>query len=207
EQEVEGRAGDDHRRAYRQRLSIEGAMDLAGIDLPLGLVEHLDVAAEGNHGDRVFRLAVAASPRHERAAEADRELQDLDAEPARDPEMAELVDRDENADGQYEAQQAEQEIHRLGAVAGFDHVTGDGTRAPVDIEHRLEVAARVLVAGLQGFLDDGGYGGERYAAGKERFHGHLVGGVEDHRGRPPRARRLARQRETRETHLVGPLEV
>src|SRR4029077_12368036 len=65
----------------------------------LALVQHLYVAAERNGRQPIFGvIGSAALPAHERPAEADRETQHFEPESARDPEMPELVDRDEHAD-------------------------------------------------------------------------------------------------------------
>ena len=63
----------------------------------LALVEHLDVAAQRDRGDRVLG-AVAAAAHPQRPAETDREAQHLDPEPARDPEVPELVEGHQHAE-------------------------------------------------------------------------------------------------------------
>ena len=48
EQEIGQRAGADHRDALAYRFAIEGPVQFLRGDLSLALVEHLDVAAQGN---------------------------------------------------------------------------------------------------------------------------------------------------------------
>src|SRR5262249_15141403 len=75
-------------------------------------VEEFHVAAERNRADGVFD-AVAPDARPDGFAEPDREPQDLDPETPRDPEMAELVERDQHAErDQQPPRGTEQLAHR-----------------------------------------------------------------------------------------------
>ncbi len=91
-------------------LRVNDWEQLGGGDRPFALIEQLHVAAERQHGDGVDR-AVLAGALDERLAEADRESQHLEAEAPGDPEMAELVDRDQQAHGHDEPQGVPGEIH------------------------------------------------------------------------------------------------
>src|SRR5262249_39647510 len=64
----------------------------------LARIEKLDVAAERNCADRVFD-AVTADARPQRFAESDRKAQHPDAAAPGDPEVAELVECYEDAEG------------------------------------------------------------------------------------------------------------
>ena len=66
--------------------------------LPSRLVEQLHVAAERYGRDHELDRVLAEHAPIQRLAEADGEAQHADAELARDPEMAELVHRDQHAD-------------------------------------------------------------------------------------------------------------
>ena len=48
EQEIGQRTGADHRDALAHRFAVEGPVQFLRGDLPLALVEHLDVTAQGN---------------------------------------------------------------------------------------------------------------------------------------------------------------
>ena len=98
ENQVEGRAGRGDRHALADRLAVVCLVEFLGRDLAFALVEHLDVAAERNRGDgELGAVAVATHP--QRLAEADRKAQHLDpAQPGHD-EMAELVEGDQQAEG------------------------------------------------------------------------------------------------------------
>ena len=68
-------------------------------DVAFALVEHLDVAAERDRGDHPLgAVGAERAGSTERAAEADREAQDLHAAQARDEVVAELVDDDQEAE-------------------------------------------------------------------------------------------------------------
>ncbi len=99
EQEIRAGTGREHGDPSPDGAAVEGAVRLRGIDLALALVEHLDVAAERDRRDPVFDLiGVLAAPAQQWPAESDRKPEHLEAEPARNPEMAVLVDRDQHAD-------------------------------------------------------------------------------------------------------------
>ena len=78
-------------------LRLYAAAPVAG-DGAFTLVEQLDVTAERNGGNHVLDAIACRARAPQRLAEADREAQHADAEPARHPEMTELVHRDEHAD-------------------------------------------------------------------------------------------------------------
>ena len=70
--------------------------------------------------------SVWSAPRHaleQRLAEAHREPQHLEAEPARHPEMAELVHGHQQADGDDEPQELPADIHRS-ALQRARHAAG-----------------------------------------------------------------------------------
>src|SRR5205085_2322114 len=77
----------------------------------LALVEQLHVAAERHRRHHVFDAIGAGDALEQRPAETDREAQHLEAEPPRDPEMPELVHRDENSHGDHEPQRVPDETH------------------------------------------------------------------------------------------------
>ncbi len=75
----------------------EGASAVLGsLDIGFLLAEELDVAAQGHRGDEVFGFADVAPD--ELGAEAEGELEDLDADPARGQEVTELVEGDQDAE-------------------------------------------------------------------------------------------------------------
>jgi hypothetical protein len=113
--QVEGRSGECHQETLPGRLAVEGLVALRGRDIVLALVEELHVAAERNGRDDVFD-AVRRRAAPQRPTESDGELEDLDAEAPRHPEMAELVDGDQDRDrhdeGQHRGAQGRQRRHR-----------------------------------------------------------------------------------------------
>ena len=109
EQEIEHRAGDHDRHPLQHRLAVEGLVQIALGHFELALVEHLHVAAERNCGNRVFG-AIAAQTRPQRLAEAHRKADHVHAKPARDPEMAELMEGDQDADADDQPPDRAQEI-------------------------------------------------------------------------------------------------
>ena len=86
-------------------------MQLIGGDLPLALVQHLDVAPQGDTGQHILGgVGVALAP-EQGPAEADGEAQHLDAQAARDPEVPELVNRDQDRQGDQEGTEGKEQIH------------------------------------------------------------------------------------------------
>jgi hypothetical protein len=109
QQEVERRPRQDDQAALPQRRVVEGARALVRQHRALALVEHAHVAAQRHRRDHVLD-AVGAAPSPQRPAEADREAQHLHAAAPRDPEMAELVERHQHADGDDEAADAPRQV-------------------------------------------------------------------------------------------------
>ena len=110
EQDVEGGAGEQHHDALPGRTAREGARQLVRRHRTFALIEQLHVAAERQRGDPVFvPFGVDVLP--QRLAEADGEAQHLEAEPSRDPEMAELMHRDQKAHGDHEPQRVPDHTH------------------------------------------------------------------------------------------------
>ena len=86
-----------------RKLNARGS--IGACDGPFALVEHLHVAAERNRREPVFDVVrPRAAPLHDGLAEAYREPQHLEAEPARNPVMAKLVDGHEHTDRNDETQ-------------------------------------------------------------------------------------------------------
>ncbi len=102
ERDVESGAGEQHENALPRRPAGEGATELRGGHRALALIEHLDVAAQRNRGNDILRAVRPPHALQQRPAKSDREPEDLEAEPPRDPVMAELVHRDEQAHGYQE---------------------------------------------------------------------------------------------------------
>src|SRR5690606_6363147 len=98
EQEVEGGTGCGDRHALTDRLAVMGLVEFFGRHLRLALVEHLDVAAERDCGNREFG-AMAITPRPQRLAEADRKTQHLHPAITGDDEMPELVEGHQQSEG------------------------------------------------------------------------------------------------------------
>ena len=109
EQQIEQRPGHHHRRAHPQRLPVEGAMGLGRVHLALALVQHLDVSAQGDGGEHVFRLIGRALAPPQGATEADGETQHPDPEAAGHPEVAELVHADQDPDRDRKGEQFDDE--------------------------------------------------------------------------------------------------
>jgi hypothetical protein len=91
-------------------LPVEGTVEFLLGHAALSLVEHLHVTTERN-GSQDVLCAVATNPAPQRAAEPDGETQHTHSATARDPEMTELVDRDEDAQGEQGDQNGLQEFH------------------------------------------------------------------------------------------------
>ncbi len=102
EHDVESRAGEQHENALPWRPAGEGASELRGSHRTLALIEYLDVATQGNRGYDVLRAVRAPHPLEQWTTEPHGEPEDLEAEAPRDPVMAELVHRDEQAHGYQE---------------------------------------------------------------------------------------------------------
>ena len=98
EDDVESRAGGGNRHALANRLAVVGLVELFRGDLALALVEHLHVTAQRNrrHGE-LGAMPVPAHP--QRLAETDRKAQHLHPAQAGDDEMAELMEGDQQAEG------------------------------------------------------------------------------------------------------------
>jgi hypothetical protein len=96
EDQVENRAGGDDGDAGGDRLAVEGLTELVGRHFALAFVEHLDVAAQRKGGHGVLG-PLGVSPRPEGAPEPDREAQHANTQPPRHPEVAELVEGDQQA--------------------------------------------------------------------------------------------------------------
>src|SRR5205085_12403165 len=92
-------------------LAVERAAAIERSDLTFALVDHLHIAAERDRGDCPFRPIRTNPARPHHAPEADREAQDLDACETGDDVVAELVERDEHAEGDGEGEDFLQEIH------------------------------------------------------------------------------------------------
>src|SRR6185312_11646545 len=110
-QEVEQGPRQHHRGAPGDRLPVEGARQVGRRHLPFPLVRHLHIAAEGQGREHVFGLVALAVPRPYGFAEPDREAQHLDAEPARDDEVAEFMGDHQDADCHDVRQDADQYLH------------------------------------------------------------------------------------------------
>src|SRR6266566_1061760 len=105
EKQIHRDAGEDHRHPGPERLSIECTRGVyRNVRLPTFQLahhafvfepRHLDVAAQRDPGDPVFRLA--APPLDDRPPESEREAQHLNADRLGDDEVAELVHRNEHA--------------------------------------------------------------------------------------------------------------
>jgi hypothetical protein len=96
--EVGTRTREQHGDARERGAAVERAMLLARRHRAVALIEEAYIAAERDRGKDVLNLVrVAADAHEERLAESEREAQHLEPEPARDPEMPELVHRDEHA--------------------------------------------------------------------------------------------------------------
>ena len=98
-QEIIRRSRDHDGAAHAERLAVERTLHFGRVDLAFGLVEHLDIAAEGNQANAIFGGVVLASPGEQWATKADGKLQHLDAEFARHLEVAVFVHRHQNGDG------------------------------------------------------------------------------------------------------------
>ena len=114
QQEVGDRPRGHDRGALAERLSREGALALAlrhardpgsvGSAGGVGVAGEFHVAAKRDQREAPAR-AVPVVETEQLAAEADREHLDVDAAPAADEEMAELVDEDDQRQDEEERQQ------------------------------------------------------------------------------------------------------
>ncbi len=126
----DGARGDD-RNPPADALAIEGARAILRRDVALAFVGHFHVAAERHRGERPFGAVGSVAARPDDAPESDGKPQHLDAERARDPEVAELVEDDEHAQHDEEREQLLENVH---------HVTGAAT--PAGSRRNARVAAR-----------------------------------------------------------------
>ena len=110
EQEIEQRAGADDDDPAPDALPVEGAVQVLGVHGRLALVEHLDVAAERNRGERPFGRVAPDLAGVERAPEADRKAQHLDVAQARREVVAVLVHHDQHAERDHEGSNGVQDI-------------------------------------------------------------------------------------------------
>jgi hypothetical protein len=102
ENEIEQRARDHDGHALPDALAIEGPVQLRRRHIALALVQHLHVAAERERPDGQLHAVRAHAARPQRFPEAHGETQHLDAQAPRHPEMAELMHRDQNTQGDHE---------------------------------------------------------------------------------------------------------
>ncbi len=103
EREVHHRAHDQHLESLPLGLGQELVRG-AGASVLGCFAGHLDVAAERDGADAVFR--VAAAERQKLRAKAQREREDADADPSRHHEVAELVYENQYAEHEKESQDA-----------------------------------------------------------------------------------------------------
>jgi hypothetical protein len=103
-QEIEQRAGQYHRRSGFQRLAVKSPRRLIGAHRRFALVEHFDVTAQRQRGDDKLGTIDTEVTRPQRFAETDGKTQHLDTQPPRHPEVAELMDGNQHADGQDKGQ-------------------------------------------------------------------------------------------------------
>ena len=95
-------------------LPVERPGKILHGDLPLPLVQHLDIPPERDRTDHILGRIRPFPPPPQRLAEPDGEAQHLDSQPACHPEMAELVHRHEDTDGNQKRKQRGQEtVHAL----------------------------------------------------------------------------------------------
>jgi hypothetical protein len=85
-------------------LRLEGARAFLGRHIRLALVEHLHESAERHGRDRPLGAVAAGAADPPAACRSPREAKDLHVHPARGEVVAELVDHDEDADGDEERQ-------------------------------------------------------------------------------------------------------
>src|SRR6185437_5287376 len=111
EENVEAGAGEQHHDALEGVLAREGPRQVLGRHRAFALVEELHVAAERNGRDGDLRAVRAQPPGLQRLAEADREPENLEAETARNPEVAELVNGDQESDRDDEPQRVPDDAH------------------------------------------------------------------------------------------------
>ena len=101
--DIEDGAGEQHGDAPPGRTAREGARQLGGRDRRFALVQHLDVARQAAASRCTYSTwSAPADAFVERLAKAHREAQHLEAQAPRDPEVAELVHRDQQAYGDHE---------------------------------------------------------------------------------------------------------
>ena len=97
QQQIGQRPGCDHRCTRLQRLGVECQMTLGRIDRRFALVQHLDVAAQGQHANGKFSLFVLEPPGVDGLAKADGKLQHLDATRHGNPIVSVLMHGNQNA--------------------------------------------------------------------------------------------------------------
>ncbi len=104
EQEIGQGSGRDDGGAGAQGLAVEGLVEGLGRHRGLALVQHLDVTAQGDGGQRPLGL-VPVGAAGDDLAETHGKTQDLDAGQARHQVVAELVEDDEDGQGGQEGEQ------------------------------------------------------------------------------------------------------
>src|SRR5205823_11637868 len=92
-------------------LSVEGALELGGLDRALALVEHLDIAAEWDRGNYPLGAVGTEPPGGERPAKTHGKPQDLDAPQPGDDVMPVLVHHDQHAERDDEGDDGLQQAH------------------------------------------------------------------------------------------------
>jgi len=85
-------------------------MYLGGSDLPLPLVEHLDITTERKSAQYPFRTVPAQFSFPENATKTDREAQDLHTTPACRQIVAQFMDNDQDADDHREGGEIERQL-------------------------------------------------------------------------------------------------
>ena len=204
--DVHAHAGGNDRHPLADALGRIGpripgdllARQLAGIHVVLA--QHLDVAAERNGRERVFRLAVFAAP--EDRAETDAEALDEDVAPLGDGKMPQLVEENDQPDadqhGQDASRLADVRTEKLNAARSrpeskvartfTDRLSRRGPPAgpSVHLQQVRQSGRRIEMMGFQDRAAKPRDVGKPQLPGQKPLDGDLVGRVQNRAARPPR---------------------
>ncbi|MNQ41616.1 hypothetical protein D3C85_552980 [compost metagenome] len=143
QQEVGQRPRRHYGNTLAHALAIERLIELPERHLAFALIEHLDVAAQGNRGDDELG-ALAIMPAQQRRAEAHGETQHLDPTAARHPEVTEFVKGHQHPQGNQGTDNHIERTHlaspRLGVCSQRRASRAGILRAPVN--HGYSAIAR-----------------------------------------------------------------